>query len=97
MKNLDEYNHPFGGLFSASFELPNNLGEPYYPIYTTSLGDINNINLLNGRNYNMSMKIDESGGDIYKDAAKFKSQAEALERYSNCVYSDNHYHSNIFI
>ncbi|ANS90102.1 hypothetical protein JL916_10625 [Staphylococcus pseudintermedius] len=51
MKNLDEYNHPFGGLFSASFELPNKLGEPYYPIYTTSLGDINNINLLNGRNY----------------------------------------------
>ncbi|HEC2228749.1 TPA: YcaO-like family protein, partial [Staphylococcus delphini] len=91
MKNLDEYNHPFGGLFSASFELPNNLGEPYYPIYTTSLGDINNINLLNGRNYNMSMKIDGSGGDIYKDAAKFKSQAEALERYSSCVYSDNQF------
>ncbi|WP_414055569.1 YcaO-like family protein [Macrococcus equi] len=88
---LDTYSQPYGGLFSSSVKLPNNLGEPYYPIYSCSIGNLKHISFLKNNNFGRDMNMTGAGGDINDKIAKFKSQTEALERYSNCIFNDEQF------
>ncbi|WP_390602613.1 YcaO-like family protein, partial [Staphylococcus pseudintermedius] len=88
---LDTYSQPYGGVFSSSAKLPNNLGEPYYPIYSCSIGNLKHISFLKNNNFGKNMNMTGAGGDIIEKIARFKSQTEALERYSNCIFSDEQF------
>lgn len=69
-------------------------GEPNFPIYSSSLGDVNQVlNLsshwLKGR---LSVgALNGAGGDVDPDLSRIKAIAEGLERYSSCVYDERQF------
>jgi ribosomal protein S12 methylthiotransferase accessory factor len=80
-----------GGLMSYPISLPTNYGEPDYPIYSASLGDLNNVSLFNGRNFGRPIELTGAGGDVKEELAQIKATAETLERYCSCVYKEDQF------
>jgi ribosomal protein S12 methylthiotransferase accessory factor len=77
------------GLVSAVQQLPIPSGDPAFAVYTASLGDLSQplpeLRLAIERESNTG--LDGAGSDFDPAVARWKSVAEALERYSSCTYS----------
>ncbi|MFB7155416.1 YcaO-like family protein [Lysinibacillus sp. NPDC056232] len=91
MSNIESLCQPLSGLITPPIKLPQSPGDPEYNIYTSFLGDLNYMRLFKNRNHGNPMKIDGSGGDTLIDNARIKAMAEAVERYSSSVYSDDQF------
>ncbi|MEI3611089.1 hypothetical protein [Pseudogracilibacillus sp. SO30301A] len=88
---IDNLYQPIGGLMTHPDKLSQAPGDPEYNIYSARLGDLNNVNLFKGRNFDFPMHMDGAGGDIDADAAQLKAKAETLERYCSCVYQNDQF------
>lgn len=88
---LEKLYQPIGGLMTHPNKLPQSPGEPEYSIYSARLGDLNQVSLFHGRNFGYPMQMDGAGGDIDDQVAKLKSEAETLERYCSCAYTDEQF------
>jgi ribosomal protein S12 methylthiotransferase accessory factor len=92
--NTRPLNHLYqslGGLMSYPISLPTNCGEPDYPIFSASLGDLNNVSLFKNRNYGRPIELTGAGGDVKEELAQIKAIAETLERYCSCVYNQDQF------
>lgn len=83
MNDLNRVVQPSVGLISSVGRLPIPSGEPKFPIFTGSLGDMSKL-----FDYSNDMMIDGSGGDINAEQAEIKAVAESIERYSSIVYNE---------
>lgn len=88
---MELLSQPLSGLITTPMKLPQSPGDPRYEIYTSSLGDLNSIRLFKNRNYGNPMKLDGSGGDTLAERSRVKAMAEAIERYSSCVYTNDQF------
>lgn len=91
LKPLENFYNPLGGLMSYPISLPTNYGEPDYPIFSASLGDLNNVSLFKNRNFGRPIELTGAGGDLKEDLARIKAIAETLERYCSCVYKEEQF------
>ncbi len=87
LRNVDELVGPYG-LVNRVQRLPNHPGEPRFPIYSASLGDIarvvpNVAEAVGSRGARGQM--DGAGGGLDPERAARLCVAEALERYSTCA------------
>ncbi len=85
---------PLGGLVGSTTRLRNPAGDPQFPVYTAALGDLTQVlpqvaHSTQGKS--TTGTIDGAGGSIDETEARWLSIAEALERYSCCVYSENQF------
>ncbi|ATO27678.1 hypothetical protein RA13_06220 [Bacillus atrophaeus] len=92
--SLEKLVQPLGGFINRVSSLPTYPGEPDFPIQVASTGDISqslpHIAYLNpGRS--MSGDMDGAGGSLHEKDSRIKAIAEALERYSSCVYSEDQF------
>jgi ribosomal protein S12 methylthiotransferase accessory factor len=86
LRRLDRLVGPYG-LVNRVQRLPNHPGEPRFPIYTASLGDIAAIapNVAESTaEAGARGAMDGAGGSLRHERAMRLSVAEALERYSTC-------------
>jgi len=80
---------PLGGLIGQVIPLESQPGDPPFPVSVATLGDVTQVlpevrratGGVSTRN-----QLDGAGGDVDPDRALTVSLAEALERYSSCVY-----------
>lgn len=91
MLKLEDFYQPVGGLMTYANQLPSNPGEPHYPIYGSSLGDLNQVSLFKARGFQRKLEMTGAGGDVDAEQAKIKAIAETLERYCSCVYKDEQF------
>lgn len=68
--------------------MPKNYGEPDYPIFSASLGNLNNVSLFKNRNNGRPIELTGAGGDVKEEQAQIKAIAETIERYCSCVYTE---------
>lgn len=92
--NLESLVQPIGGLMSRVTQLATHPGEPNFPIYSSSLGDVNQAfnlspNWIKGK-LNVGA-LNGAGGDVDPDLGRIKAIAEGLERYSSCVYDERQF------
>jgi ribosomal protein S12 methylthiotransferase accessory factor len=85
---------PLGGLIGRVNRLIAAPGEPQFPTYGAQLGDVgrvlSNIGTVYGTPANNG-EMDGAGGALDEQAALTRALAEALERYSCCVYSSRQF------
>jgi ribosomal protein S12 methylthiotransferase accessory factor len=91
---LSDLSQPLGGLFTQVRQLRTHPGEPDFPIYISSLGDISKslphvAKATMGRS--IAGDLDGAGGEVDEELAKIKALAEGLERYSCCVYDEEQF------
>jgi ribosomal protein S12 methylthiotransferase accessory factor len=85
---------PLGGLIRRVIPLPPAPGEPAYSVCAAELGDLSQVlpsvaAATGGRS--TRGQVDGAGGGIETARATTIAIAEALERYSSCVYSEEQF------
>jgi len=88
---LEDLVQPIGGLVEGVFQLPNDPGEPRFPIVNASMGDLSQA--LTSVAHSVAGKsvantLDGAGGSLNADEARIKAIAEGLERYASCAYNE---------
>ncbi|MGP4066177.1 YcaO-like family protein [Oceanobacillus sp. M65] len=69
-------------------------GEPDFPIKVASLGDISYAHEHIARvtlGKSIAGDLDGAGGDLREEESRIKAIAEALERYSSCIYDEKQF------
>ncbi|HYE75737.1 MAG TPA: YcaO-like family protein, partial [Blastocatellia bacterium] len=89
---LENLVQPIGGLISSVMQIPAQPGEPNFPIYGASLGDVNHVL----KPYSRMGELDNgalngAGGALDPDQGRLKAIAEGLERYSSCVFDERQF------
>lgn len=83
---------PIGGLLGQLLQLPPQPGEPEFPIYGASLGDVHQVlNPYSRLGEQAGGALHGAGGALDPDQARIKAMAEALERYASCVYDERQF------
>jgi ribosomal protein S12 methylthiotransferase accessory factor len=85
---------PLSGLIGRVDSLTAFSGEPQFPTYIAQLGDVGRVLSDIGTAYRAHMRageMDGAGGALDAPTALTRALAEALERYSSCVYSDRQF------
>ncbi|MBT2454179.1 YcaO-like family protein [Streptomyces sp. ISL-86] len=87
LTDIDALVGPYG-VVERTHRLPNHAGDPRFPIYSASLGDIGQVapnvaESTHGRNARGEM--DGAGGAVDPERAARLSVAEALERYATSI------------
>ncbi|GAB1641478.1 YcaO-like family protein [Krasilnikovia sp. MM14-A1259] len=91
LRRLDRIVGPYG-LVGQVNRLPIQPGEPRFPIYAASLGDIAQVipNVAESVGPRGARgQVDGAGGDLHAERAARLCVAEALERYSTCVVPED--------
>lgn len=83
---------PIGGLMSQVVQLPTHPGEPSFPIFSSMLGDVNQVlnPYSNPRNLEPNA-LNGAGGALEPDLGRIRAIAEGLERYSSCVFDERQF------
>jgi ribosomal protein S12 methylthiotransferase accessory factor len=85
---------PLGGLIGQVVRLESQPGDAPFPVSVAMLGDVTQV-LPEVRRATGGVstrhQLDGAGGDIDPDRARTISVAEALERYSSCVYDSRQF------
>ena len=85
---------PLGGLISGHIQLLNAPGEPRFPTTIARLGDVSQVlpGLAKTPAPGMAKtNLDGAGGGLEPEEGVVRATAEALERYSCCVYDDRQF------
>jgi ribosomal protein S12 methylthiotransferase accessory factor len=91
LAQLDTLVGPYGVVNGVS-RLPNHAGEPAFPIYVASLGDLTplNANVAESTGGGSTRgTIDGAGGALDEEKASRLCLAEAIERYASCFVPED--------
>lgn len=89
---LSELVQPIGGLMSQVVRLNPHPGDPVFPIYSSTLGQINYaLGAYSKMQDNGSGLVGGAGGDVDPALARIKAIAEGVERYSSCVFDERQF------
>ena len=91
LADLDRLVGPYGVVNGVS-RLPNNPGEPGFPIYVAQIGDLNPLaaNVVESTGgVSTRGQIDGAGGALDAEKASRLCLAEAIERYASCFVPED--------
>lgn len=93
LTRLENLVSPLGGLFNRLDELSNQPGEPRLHLAYAQVGDLANVfpYVRSSTRSQTAGEMDGTGSHLDIEYAKIAALAEALERYSSAVYSDEQF------